>query len=581
MIVGIDLGTTNSSISAYVDGELKLIPNAFGKVLTPSVVSFDEDGSYFVGAIAKERLVTNPDTTFKEFKRDMGSGKIYEVFGKQYKPEDLSALILKQLKADAERVTGQRISDAVISVPAYFTDKQRAATRNAGLIAGLNVICLINEPSAAALTYHVDNMDKDEKYLVFDFGGGTLDVTLVDAFDNIIEIENISGDNYLGGADFNKAIAIDICKKHRIPWSALSSDKKEILLNVGEEIKIHLTDHEQCDYVVNLDSQPYEYTLTRQGLVEISSDIFNKITIVLKRIMNDAGIAVNEVDGVIMIGGSSKMPIIQAFINKLFDGFAKYEINGDTIVCLGAGIVAGIKERNDLVKDIILTDIAPFSLGTGVADGSFSVIIPKNQVLPCSSWGYFQTTRDYQEKVEFTVYQGENIIASKNQVVRKITIPIERRLKGEVKIAVNYSYDINGIFDVDITGDGIKEEVHEKIGLSEGDSSAEIQSRRKKLDEMKTNPQSQEEDLLVVEKAGRLAAECNAEQRVMLEKALMSFLQTCRQASSKLEIKEAKRRLESVMVIIEKSMFSFADFDADMWREMIEGTENSNPNKEE
>ena len=569
MIVGIDLGTTNSSVSVYMDGAVRLIPNAFGDVLTPSIVSFDKDGTYYVGAVAKERLVTNPESTYKEFKRDMGTDKQYEAFGKKHTPEELSALVLKQLKEDAERFTNEEIKDAVISVPAYFSDKQRAATRNAGIIAGLNVICLINEPSAAALTYHVANIEEDEKYLVFDFGGGTLDVTLVDAFDNIIEIQSISGDNYLGGADFNRVIALDICLKNDLKWANLSSAERAILLNHGEDIKKILTDNAECQRTIILNGKEYPYSLNRQGLLDISSEIFNKITIVLKRIMNDAGLQVNDLDGIIMIGGSSKMPIVQLFIQTLFQGRAKYEKNGDTIVCEGAGIVAGIKERKDEVRDIVLTDICPFSLGTAVSDGSFSVIIPQNQVLPCSMVEFYTNAYDFIDQIKFKVYQGENIVAEKNQLLSEIIVPIEKRPRGQVVLRVRYSYDINGIFDVEISGDGVLVNQYTQLGNSSGLSEDEIAKKRGNLQAMKKNMANDNYSQLLIEKACRLAEECNIKQREQIELALRQYIQTIHGTES-YDPREARTKLEEVIHQVEDSMFSFSDFDADLWRTYID-----------
>lgn len=569
MIVGIDLGTTNSSISAYIDGALVLIPNAFGETLTPSVVSFDKDGSYFVGAIAKERLVTHPEDTFKEFKRNMGTDMIYKSCSGKHKPEDLSALVLKQLKADAERYTGETINDAVISVPAYFTDKQREATRNAGLIAGLNVICLVNEPSAAALTYHVDNIEEDKLFLVFDFGGGTLDVTLVDAFDNIIEIESISGDNNLGGADFNRVIAFDISGKLGLDWPKLSPTEQAILFNYGEEIKQGLTEEESITTRINFKGEEMEYTLSRQGLLDLSGDIFSRITIVLKRLMNDAQIDINSIDGVIMIGGSSKMPLVQLFVNTLFEGNAKYEHNGDTIVCEGAGIVAGIKERATEVRDIILTDIAPFSLGVKVEDGSFSVIIPKNRVLPSSRECEYTNTHDRQKYINFEVFQGENLIAEKNEKLGSFKVPVEERFRGGVKALVRFSYDINGIFDIDITGDGVLKEVHSSLGNNSTSLTPDLEKRREELAKLKVNPMSQEENALLIERAGRVAEECNLYQRRFLEEWTSHFIRSLEYGKPR-DIRHSREQLEDLIVQLEKSMFTFSDFDADLWEKYIE-----------
>ena len=241
MIIGIDLGTTNSLVSVWGEKGLTMVPNALGEFLTPSVISFDEDGTTYIGQTARERLITHPESTFQEFKRDMGSNRRYEAFGKQYTATDLSAILLRQLKEDAEAFLGEPVEDAIISVPAYFTDKQRAQTRNAGLIAGLRVSRLVNEPSAAALYYHANHLQDEEMYIVFDFGGGTLDVTLVDAFDNIIEIQGISGDNHLGGADFNHVIALDICKENGMELQNLTDTQRAEIYRKAEEIKMELS----------------------------------------------------------------------------------------------------------------------------------------------------------------------------------------------------------------------------------------------------------------------------------------------------------------------------------------------------
>ena len=324
MVVGIDLGTTNSLVSVFRNGNVELIPNEFGEYLTPSVISLDGE-KIIVGKVAKERLITHPGTTVSEFKRQMGRDIKYDLGnGNLFTPVKLSSIIIKKLIEDAEKYLGEKVESAVISVPAYFDDHQREATRLEGVGAGITVTQLVNEPSAAALSYHYEHIDQDEKFIVFDFGGGTLDVTVVDAFANMVEIANISGDNCLGGKDFNEAIAMDMCRSFGLEWKLISDKNKAILIKNGENIKISLSESNSIDKKVNLEGKEYEYSLTQQGLIDISSPIFRKLTIILKKLMNDAMLAQEDIDSVIMVGGSSKMPIVRAYLESLFPGKSRY-----------------------------------------------------------------------------------------------------------------------------------------------------------------------------------------------------------------------------------------------------------------
>ena len=565
MIIGIDLGTTNSLVSAWTDEGIKMIKNSLGEYLTPSVVSIESNGDTFVGQIAKERLITHPETTFQEFKRNMGSDVTYKAFGRTYTATDLSAIVLRELKQDAERELGQEVTEAIISVPAYFSDSQRAATRNAGIIAGLKVSRLVNEPSAAALYYHVSHINEDEKYIVFDFGGGTLDVTLVDAFENIIEIQGISGDNHLGGADFNEAIALDICNKNDLIWPALTDYQKALIYHHAEIIKIRLSTESELEYKFrfsrnkeDLFAKEIVYRIDLQHLVDISADIYEKIKRVMIRLFNDAGMTKDDIDdvaGIILVGGSSKMPAVKLFLRSMYGGKLLVDENPDEIVCKGVGVAAGIQQRSGNVKDLILTDICPFTLGVGIVNDVMSPIIHKNEILPCSRTETYQTIKDMQDTITFSVYQGEYRTASKNKLLDKVSLKVEPLPAGEATVDVTFSYDINGIFEIEFESKYMDESVVKDIAQSSGLSEADLAARRNKLAELKSKSKENRNKLsLLMEKADKLFAESNMEQRIILGNAMEYYQRALRNANAD-AIEASKQNLENTIEIIERSIY--------------------------
>lgn len=523
-MIGIDLGTTNSLVSVWGDDGERLIKNRFGGMLTPSVVSFDPDGTVYVGDTAKERLVTHPKVTFREFKRNMGKKVKYKAYGKSYTPEELSAMVLKQLKEDAELELGHPVEEAVISVPAYFNDKQRTATRNAGLLAGLKVDRLINEPTAAALSYHVENYDESELFIVFDFGGGTLDVSLVDAFSNIIEIQGISGDNQLGGKDFNALIAYDICCKHGLVWEKLSAQEQAVLLRGAEAVKMALTREDEVSVQLLLRGNEVIYRLNNQEMIDLSSDLFARIEKVLGRLMNNASVAVADISRVVMVGGSSKMPIVRQFVSRLFDGKISDSGNPDEIVCQGAGILCGIRQREAQIKDMVLYDICPFTLGVDIKDDVMSPIIPRNQALPCSRVNSYTTVCDNQEIINWRVYQGESHKASNNLCLAEFQMKVPPKPKGTVRVDVRFSYDINGLFDIDIHCADTDERLHRELGTGEGLSEEELRKRREELEKIKIHPRDMDRHKNLLERAEALYVECNEQQQAFLAQAIKYYV---------------------------------------------------------
>lgn len=411
-IIGIDLGTTNSLVSVFRDGKIELIPNSVGEYLTPSVVSFGDNGEIFVGKIAKEMLVTRPDRTFCEFKRNLGTNYNYTVDGTNYKAEELSALVLRKLKEDAESYLGETVTEAVISVPAYFNDDKRCATKNAGRLAGLKVERLINEPSAVALKHHTLNGDM-ENFIVFDFGGGTLDVSLVEAYDNMVEIRAVAGDNYLGGKDFNEAIA-EYFYNNFVPREKLNAQEQSVVLKEAERLKIALSSKNQASRTFYIKGKEYTLSMSNQELIHTAAYLFKKMSEPIKKVLNDSKMSWDEIDSIILVGGSSKMPVVKQYISSISEVPVIMDENPDESIALGVGMAATIKERMGGFKDLILSDICPFSLGVEIVGGVFSPIIERNDTLPCSKSGYYITIKDYQEKLEFNIYQGESMVAKEN-----------------------------------------------------------------------------------------------------------------------------------------------------------------------
>ncbi|MCM1216023.1 MAG: Hsp70 family protein [Lachnospiraceae bacterium] len=571
-MIGIDLGTTNSLVCVWEESGVRMLKNRFGDSMTPSVVSFDEDGTVYVGKTARERLVTHPEVTFREFKREMGTETRYTAFGHVYTPEELSALVLKQLKEDAEAELGHPVEEAVISVPAYFNDRQRAATRNAGLLAGLKVDRLINEPSAAALSYHIEHYNEEEMFIVFDFGGGTLDVSLVDSFDNIIEIRTIAGNNKLGGKDFNALIAYDFCEKNGLSWDALSRRTQEILLREAEKTKMKLTDAETALMQVRIDEKEYSYELDNQQLIDFSGELFVEIQKVLTRLMNDGTVTVGNISRVIMVGGSSKMPVVRQFVSRLFQGKISEGGNPDEIVCEGTGILCGIRQRKEGIRDIVLSDICPFTLGVKITNDIMSPIIMKNQTLPCSCVRPYTTVNDYQNKIIFQIYQGENRTASRNLLLMSIMLVIPAKPKGQVNFNVRFSYDINGIFDIDIDCLESGEHVHRELSSSGRMSEEEIRERKAALEGMKIHPREMERNKYLLEQANALYVECNQDQQKFLSDAMAHF-ENALDSQSAIAVEKAYRTFTVQLSMLQVSMFAFQDFDNDEWDRTFEEDE--------
>lgn len=559
-VIGIDLGTTNSLASVWRNGKIELIPNSFGEYMTPSVVSFGENEEIYVGKVAKERLITAPSVSFAEFKRNMGSGYQYFGNGKEYTAEDFSSFVLRKLREDAEAYLGEEVTEAVISVPAYFNDDKRCATKNAGKLAGLTVERLINEPSAVALKHHM-GVERAETFIIFDFGGGTLDVSLVDAFDNMVEIQAVSGDNYLGGKDFNEMIAKEFYDNNRIDKDSLTKEEQGIILKEAEALKWQLTEKDEAKRTVYIREQQYTMHMTNQHLIHIGKELFKRMSVPIRRVINDSGMGMEEIDKLILVGGSSKMPVVKQYLKTLLEIPVVLDESPDESIAAGVGIAAAIKERNGDVKDMVLTDICPFSLGTEIYDGSFSPIIERNDTLPCSRTREYATAQDYQTCMRFSIYQGDSMVAKENLFLGTMEVTgLPMDLQGRVGASVTFMYDINGILDIQIvSGEQTLHKVimNKKMGLSE----EELEERLKKLREMTLSPLEDENVRYLMEKAQRLYEECAPAVRAYIAAQLSEFRKVMMYEHNSRTRREACVRFSVYLEAVERNKFDFHGVD--------------------
>lgn len=575
-ILGIDLGTTNSLISIWKNNEIILVPNSLGELLTPSIVSINRTtNTVYVGKIAKELLVSNPASTASLFKRSMGTKRKYSLANNPYDSEELSALLLKTLKEDAERYLGESLEEAVISVPAYFNDLQRSATKRAGELAGLNVERLINEPSAAALFCKTERGWSDATIMVFDFGGGTLDVSLVECFDNVVNVIAISGDNKLGGSDFDLLLAEYFCYNAQLDYYSLSAQIQQSLLQKCELAKQLLSTQESTDISCQIQNTLYATTIDRQTLVNISANVFKRISVPIERVMSDSQLQPADIDEIIMVGGSSKMPIVQQYLGYLFKGRIVSAHSPDTAVALGVGIYAGMKERNESLKDLVLTDICPFSLGTGIVDKldsnnlKMSIIIERNTPLPTAKCRTYSTISDFQKEIAIGVFQGEAPDTSDNQQLAEFSISIPAAPKGKELVNVTYAYDINGILVVTALVVSTKKLYENIVTQSSQLSPEEIQKKIAFLRSIKL-PKDEPENKLLLEKLKRLFMESIGVRRESIESLTNVFSRTLHNGSV-LQLKRVRKQIEAALEQLDKNLMpDIESFDDDWYQQALE-----------
>ena len=469
-ILGVDLGTTNSLAVVYKEGKPVRIPNAYGEFVTPSAVSI-LDGKIVVGKLAKERLITHPECSASLFKRNMGTDVTYKLDKKEYDSATLSSFIVKQLIEDAQNYLHESIDEVVISVPAYFNARQRQDTKRVGELLGIKVERLINEPSAAAIACHMD--DEYETFVVFDFGGGTLDVSVVDCFENVISINAISGNNHLGGTDFDRSMAEYFCLKNGLDYNILDSSFQQSILRACEQAKIKLSTQNVVEVSLVHLNKNYNCVFDENVLFSITHSLLESCKNVIGKAVKDSGFSASELDSLILVGGSSKMPVLQHYLSDALNIPVLKEENMDSLVVLGLGKYIGIKQREENIKDVVVTDICPFSLSTSTYNEQnpdlelSTVLIPKNSVLPTSKKMTLRTVHKGQTKVNISVFQGQAMYAKENLFLGQAFIHVPRNMHDYESFDLIYSYDINSMLYVEAIVNSTKE--HYIFRVSKGD----------------------------------------------------------------------------------------------------------------
>ncbi|MFP4189549.1 MAG: molecular chaperone DnaK [Candidatus Woesearchaeota archaeon] len=546
-MIGIDLGTTNSAVAVMEGGSSKILTNSEGNRTTPSIVSVTKDGERLVGEVAKRQAITNPENTVTSIKRHMGEDKKVKIEGKEYTPQEISAMILQKLKTDAEAYLGDSVKEAVITVPAYFTDAQRQATKDAGKIAGLEVKRIVNEPTAASLAYGLDKQDKDHKVMVFDLGGGTFDVSILELGDGVFEVKATNGDNTLGGDDFDKKIidwlVEDFKKKNNID---LSQDKMALqrLKEAAENAKKELSSAQKAEINLpfitadNNGPKHLQTSLTRAKFDELTSDLIKRCEGPTRQAMKDAGLTSKDINKVILVGGSTRIPAVQDAVKSITGTDPDKSVNPDEAVALGAAIQAGILGGE--VKDVLLLDVTPLSLGIETLGGVFTKLIEKNTTIPTKKSQVFSTAADNQTSVTIHVLQGERPMAADNKTLGRFDLmEIPPAPRGVPQIEVTFDIDANGIVNVSAKDLGTGKEQSIKITATTNLTEDEIEKMKKEAEEHAEEDKKKKEKIDVFNEADSIVFQYEKTLKDMGDKLDKSKIEPMQQ-----RIDELKKLLE-------------------------------------
>lgn len=512
-LIGIDLGTTNSLVSVFTDDGPVLIPNALGDLLTPSAVGLSDKGDIIVGRAARDRLVTHPSKTYARFKRYMGSNRDFPIGRKTYRAEELSAMVLRSLKEDAEKFLGQEVDRAIISVPAYFNDVQRKATYAAGKIAGITIERLINEPTAAALAYGLNTKEDENTFLVVDLGGGTFDVSILEIFDGIMEVRSSAGDAFLGGEDFTDAIMGHFGEQLGKDFDKLNDKKKGLLRDLADKAKVQLSTAHEASVNFAGSKEKVTLTITRDEFEKVTESLVKKLRQPISRAIMDAGMRAENIDRVVLVGGATRMPVIRAMVTRLLKLFPEHSLDPDHVVGLGAAVQAGLVDRHAALEDVVMTDVCPFTLGTNVAveispgqyeGGHFQPVIERNTVIPVSRVVRNSTIKKGQREMNLHIFQGESPRVIDNVPLGKLTVPIPYNRDACEDVDIRFTYDVSGVLEVLVTIISTKETKRLIIEGNPGSlTSIEIDKRFKALEKIKVHPRDKAENTALIARLER------------------------------------------------------------------------------
>ena len=559
MIVGIDLGTTHSLIGAYTAKGSVLFPNAHGQLLTPSAISLDGE-EVLVGSAARDRLLTHPGLSSANFKRLMGSSQDIRLGARSFRAEELSALVLRSLLADAQAALGEPVHEAVISVPAYFSDAQRKATRIAGELAGIRVQRLINEPTAAALAYGLQDKDQEGRVMVLDLGGGTFDVSLLEMYDGVIEVHASAGDNFLGGEDFLEVLVKAFCKEHRLDRQRLPAQELALLRRQLERLKRELDKAGAAAIDVCIEGRQRTWEITAERFQQLSDPLLERMAAPIQRALNDARMPAAALTDVILVGGASRMPIVTRMVTRLLGRLPLRHIHPDQAIAQGAAIAAGMKQRAESLEEIVLTDVCPYSLGTDVSrqgingqlqGGLFHPIIQRNSVVPVSREDVFHPVNPDQKFIRIRVFQGEHPLVENNILLGELEVPFSAG-HGDKDVTVRFTYDVDGLLQVEATENrtGRKHELILQHTAGTLDPE-QVQLRLQALSALKIHPREQQQVRALIARAERQYQE-QIHARDMIQDWIVSFRATVESQDLR-AVEKASAALEEALDALEQN----------------------------
>jgi molecular chaperone HscC len=560
MLIGIDLGTTNSLVACFRNGKVEIIPNRLGEKLTPSVVSVASEGTVYVGQSAKERAMLYPLESASVFKRSMGTDQEYQLGNRKLRAEELSSLVLRSLKEDAEAYLGQSVTDAIISVPAYFNDLQRKATKRAGELAGLNVVRIINEPTAAAIAHGMTEQN-DSRYLVFDLGGGTFDVSILELYQPIMEVHAIAGDNFIGGEDFTDVLYALFLQSAGIAPEALDLKTRSEIRKNAEACKCAFSYTDEIMMCCTVHGQMHILRLTLEEYERACAPLLNRLRKPIEQSLRDAGVRPQEIDRIVLVGGATRSPVVRKYVAKLFGRTPSFGINPDEAVAIGAALQCGIRSRDKEIQEIVLTDVCPFTLGTEVMvdnggfkePGHYLPIIERNTVIPVSRTETVYTAHENQTRITVKILQGESRMSQNNLLLGELSVPVPAGPKGKEAVDITYTYDVNSLLEVEVYVHSSK--LRRKI-LIQGNNSClsqeEAEKRMEALQHLKQNPRDEELNRLVLLRGERLYEESTGEMRQAIDRVMMEFDQILKK-QDRTEIQRTRKKLDKFFDEIEYS----------------------------